>query len=472
MLTPQNGTAPTRQATFRYRHRNDEWRWFESTNKTFRTASGDTRVVAVSRDITQRKWAEQRIERLNRVVRAIRDIDRLITREKDRDRLLNSACEILLGASDYHLVWIGLVDADGQRIVPVVSAGGGVDIERLLDDDGADGLRDPAWLAYASGRPSVVSHTGWVGCIDDGDGGSPTSSHPRVVIPLQSGEHRFGVLSVCAQQEAFDEDEVELLVEVAGDIAFALAVMAMDTELQTYHNHLEELVQQRTTELAAMNRELEAFCYSVSHDLRAPLRSIDGFSQMILEDYAERLEPEGRENLQRVRAASQRMAHLIDDLLELSRLTRSELRREPVDLSALVRLIANDLQQSQPDRRVTFDIADALVANGDPQLLRVLLENLLGNAWKFTTKHPDACITFGALRHKNAEVYYVRDDGAGFDMAYAGKLFGAFQRLHGASEFEGTGIGLATVQRIIQRHGGRIWAEGAVEQGATFYFTL
>lgn len=462
---------PPAHAVYRYLHRNGEWRWFESTSKTFRTASGETRVVTVSRDITERKWAERRIERLNRVVRAIRDIDRLITREKDRGRLLRQACETLVRVSDYHLVWIGLVDLSGERITPVASAGGDASAleQWAIALEGAVGQRDPAWVAFSSGRPHVVREAGrWR--LPAGD--ATTAHRSSVVIPLQSGDERFGVLSVSAYQEAFDEEEVELLVEVAGDIAFALAVSAMDAELRIYHDHLEELVQERTTELAAANRELEAFCYSVSHDLRAPLRSIDGFSQMLLEDYGDRLEREGREHLQRVRAASQRMAHLIDDLLELSRLTRSELRREPVDLTALVSTIAAELHDVQPDRDVTFVIAENLFDNGDQQLLRVMFENLLGNAWKFTGKHARARIEFGMTHSGDELVYFVRDDGAGFDMAYVDKLFGAFQRLHGASEFDGTGIGLATVERIIQRHGGRIWAEGEVEKGATFYFTL
>jgi len=235
---------------------------------------------------------------------------------------------------------------------------------------------------------------------------------------------------------------------------------------------LERKVIERTAELEAANRELEAFSYSVSHDLRAPLRSIDGFSQALLEDYADQMDDQGRSDLQRVRAATQRMAQLIDDLLNLSRITRSEMRRQTVDLSALARSTAAQLQGAQPERQVEFHIADGVVAHGDERLLQIVLENLLGNAWKFTGKQPHATIEFNVMTHDGKPAYFVRDDGAGFDMAYAGKLFGAFQRLHGATEFEGTGIGLATVQRIVRRHGGRIWAESQVGRGATFYFTL
>jgi light-regulated signal transduction histidine kinase (bacteriophytochrome) len=217
---------------------------------------------------------------------------------------------------------------------------------------------------------------------------------------------------------------------------------------------------------------LEAFSYSVSHDLRAPLRAIDGFSQILLEDYEDELDEEGRLYLKRTKAASQRMGELIDDLLDLSRMTRGKMRRESVDLSALARAIAEEFRRAQPEHEVEVVVEEGLVANGDGSLLRVVLENLLGNAWKFKRNQPHPRVEFGLLEHEDTPTYYVRDNGVGFDMAYAGKLFGAFQRLHSAGEFEGTGIGLATVQRIIHRHGGRVWAEGEVGKGATFFFTL
>ncbi|MFL5990916.1 MAG: CHASE domain-containing protein [Rubrobacteraceae bacterium] len=239
-------------------------------------------------------------------------------------------------------------------------------------------------------------------------------------------------------------------------------------QLEAANRQLEET----NRELEGANSELEAFSYSVSHDLRSPLRSIEGFAQILLEDHAQGLDEEARGYLRRVRAASRRMALLIDDLLDLSRVTRSSLTRQMVDLSALAREIAAEIEKSQPDRRVRFVIADGLAVRGDPRLLRVLLENLLGNAFKFTQREREATIEFGAVTRDGGVAYYVRDNGVGFDEAYATKLFGAFQRLHGSEDFEGTGIGLATVQRIVQRHGGKAWAEGAVGKGATFFFTL
>ncbi|HEX2712275.1 MAG TPA: PAS domain S-box protein, partial [Candidatus Acidoferrales bacterium] len=225
-------------------------------------------------------------------------------------------------------------------------------------------------------------------------------------------------------------------------------------------------------ELAASNKELESFSYSVSHDLRAPLRSIDGFSQALLEDCADRLDDHGKGHLNRIRVATQRMGVLIDDLLNLSRIARSELHVRRLDISALARAVASELQNTQPDREVEFRIEDGLETVADPGLLRNVLDNLLGNAWKFTSKRESACIEFGVTRLNGASAYFVRDDGAGFDPAYADRLFGAFQRLHALTEFSGTGVGLATVQRIVHRHGGRIWAESALGRGATFYFTL
>jgi PAS domain S-box-containing protein len=235
---------------------------------------------------------------------------------------------------------------------------------------------------------------------------------------------------------------------------------------------IDQELELRNAQLLSSNSELEAFCYSVSHDLRAPLRSIDGFSQALLDDYADRLDDTGKQYLQRVRAGAQRMAALIDDLLTLSRITRAELQRQPIDLSEMASSVANDLSRQDPARHVVFVIAPGLEARADAQLMRTVLENLLGNAWKFTSGRSHARIEFGRTQANGASAFFVRDNGAGFDPAYAGRLFGAFQRLHAAAEFPGTGVGLASVQRVIYRHGGRVWAKSAVNQGATFFFTL
>jgi PAS domain S-box-containing protein len=254
--------------------------------------------------------------------------------------------------------------------------------------------------------------------------------------------------------------------------AYEMERNAAQAEIVKLNEKLEERVRQRTNELEAANRELESFSYSVSHDLRAPLRAINGFSQALYEDYAHLFDHEGLNYLERVRAASQRMARLIDDLLTLSRVTRQEMRRAPVNLSLIANTIIKELTTAQPERQVKANITPDLWADADANLIQVALDNLFHNAWKYTSKHAAAQIEFGSFQQADETVFFVQDDGAGFDMAYADKLFGAFQRLHRDHEFEGEGVGLATVQRIIRRHGGRVWAEGVVEQGATFYFTL
>ena len=252
-----------------------------------------------------------------------------------------------------------------------------------------------------------------------------------------------------------------------------------EESLARLNTDLELRVAARTAELEAANRELESFSYSVSHDLRAPLRSIDGFSEILVEDYAEQLDEKRRGHLARIRAADQKMALMIDALLALSRVGRGELERHTVDLSAMAREVAEQLHTNEPDRRVEFTVGDGLVAEADPTLVRVVLENLIGNAWRFTGHHATARIEVGAgefpapgHRTPPERAFYVRDDGAGFSTDHSDRLFGAFQRLHTPGQFEGTGIGLATVLRIVRRHGGRVWADGEVEKGATFWFTM
>jgi len=235
---------------------------------------------------------------------------------------------------------------------------------------------------------------------------------------------------------------------------------------------LNEELHRKVVQLEAANSELEAFSYSVSHDLRAPLRSIDGFSQVLQEESGDRLGADGEDALRRIRGAARHMGQLIDDLLKLSKVTRAELYRERVDLSEMARSVALELSRREPGRRAEVHIADGAVIEADPRLLRIVIENLMDNAFKFTSKRVDARIEFGTREDGGRTVYFVRDNGVGFDMAYAGKLFEAFQRLHSTVEFPGTGIGLATVQRIVHRHGGSVRAEGAPGEGATFSFTL
>ncbi|MEW6187137.1 MAG: PAS domain S-box protein, partial [Thermodesulfobacteriota bacterium] len=245
-----------------------------------------------------------------------------------------------------------------------------------------------------------------------------------------------------------------------------------EEEIFRLNAELEQRVIERTAQLEAANKELESFSYSVSHDLQAPLRSIDGFSRALWEDYTSLIDERGRKYLDRMVGATAKMKLLIEDLLKLSRVTRGELTLTRVNLSRLAAAAAAELQESRPERKVQWLIAPDIMALGDERLLEVVLKNLLANAWKFTSRHTQARIEFGVEEGKGTRVYFVKDDGAGFDTEYAGKLFDTFQRLHSQEEFEGSGIGLAIVQRVVHRHGGRIWGEGAIEQGAVFYFTL
>ncbi len=270
----------------------------------------------------------------------------------------------------------------------------------------------------------------------------------------------------------FVRSKVAVFVELAKKSELLRRQTQLLVESEQAALELAETRAELVRDLEHKNRELEGFSYAVSHDLRAPLRRIDSFSRAVIESQGEKLDEQGRRYLDRVREASQHMSQLIDDVLHLSRVTRADLRDQDVDLSALVTLILARLQESEPDRKVETKVRPGVMVTGDGQLMRIAMQNLLENAWKFTSKQTEPRIEFGLTQASGEPTYFVRDNGAGFDMTYADRLFGPFQRLHHQGEFAGSGIGLATVQRIIHRHGGQIWAEGTVGQGATFQFTL
>jgi PAS domain S-box-containing protein len=348
-------------------------------------------------------------------------------------------------------------------------------------------------------RVGVYRHTAINGCFTkvnpamvamfEADSAAQLQSYP--IVKLCREEDCWQVFMDKIRQQGFvDNEEIEL-VTLKGHEFFASVTAAMKTdsdgsiyfdgiiediserkEAERRIQHLNTVLRERATVLESVNHELEAFSYSVSHDLRAPLRAVDGFSRILLDEYADQLDDTGKDRLKRVRAAAQRMAALIDDMLKLSRITRSELKREDIDLSAIAHEVIDELRRQEPGRAVQCSIQEGITAWGDARLLRIVLDNLLGNAWKFTSKRADAHIEFGMQKRDDETLYFVRDNGAGFDMAYAEKLFGAFQRLHDTSEFPGTGIGLATAQRVIHKHSGHICAESEVGKGATFYFTL
>ena len=294
-----------------------------------------------------------------------------------------------------------------------------------------------------------------------------------VNIALLVQNELLGTLNIVGDvPNAFTDNYLEIAKEVANSLAVAIQHTRLYQQASIHAEELEHRVAERTAELTTANRELSRFSYSVSHDLRAPLRSINGFSLILLEDYDAVLDEEGRQHLHRIRAATEHMGELIDDLLVLAQVTRAQMEHHVVDLSSIAKAVIESLRATQPDRQVDFQLQEGGLTKGDPTLMAKAMEHLLGNAWKFTSKMQDARIEFGYRDEGGQRLFYIRDNGAGFDMTYVNKLFIPFQRLHTPDEFSGSGIGLATVRRIIERHGGRVWAEGEVGKGATITFSL
>jgi signal transduction histidine kinase len=367
-----------------------------------------------------------------------------------------------------HCCTIFLLAEDGERLLPSASQGNNdhVDDPVLVNEspEVQQIIREQRPLFIPEASASVLFEH-----LNESHGIGNV-----LLVPLVGGGRVVGLMGIDQAEDGreFTTEQVDLAMAIGAQAAAVIEYARLYEQAQHRVAELEKRVTEGAIELAAVNQELESLTYAVSHDLRAPLHRIDGFSRLLLTDCKDRLDETGQEYVQYVRVASQCMKRLVDDLLKLSRLMRHEMRRERVTLSVLAQEIAASLQATQPERQVEFVIKPGLVATGDAYLLRVVLEHLLGNAWKFTSARACARIEFDYTRVGDRLAYFVRDDGIGFDMAYADRLFDAFQRLHTTTEFEGTGIGLAIVQRIIRRHGGQVWAEGTVGQGATFYFTL
>jgi len=430
---------------------------------------------------------QARVDHLLGVIAAARRVNHMLVRETDRQRLLQRTCDLLAQARAYQLAWIGEPLQEGRRVVPRAAAGAGRDYLDGLHvtwDDAPSG-QGPTGSAIRLRATRVVRDVA-------GDDAMQPWQHAirargftsSAAVPITHGERVFGALSVyTADPDIFDEEEIGLLEELADDIGYALQAFELQAENERVTSELrasearyreisaelEQRVAQRTAELERLNEELTSFNYSVSHDLRAPLRHIAGFSEILLED--RELPPERqRHYLEQIGAGARRMAELIDALLKLSRAGQAALSRRPVDLAALARAAFEELRP--PERDVELSIGDLPRVDGDPALLRQVLDNLLGNAIKFTRPRASARIELGFDAGADPPAFFLRDNGVGYDPRYGAKIFDAFQRLHAANEFEGTGIGLNLVRRIVQRHGGAVWSESALGEGSTFYFTL
>jgi len=445
---------------------------------------GTTRLGIVVVDLTAINQAEQALRRSNRALRMVSACDHVLVHADTETVLFAETCEVIVKEGGYPLTWIGVAEHDkGKTIKPIAWAGEKIDyLNSITLSWAADAhVQGPASSAIQSGQTVVINELVTNAHFDRWRQQALAAGFAASIgLPLRTAEGIWGVLCIYSQNSgAFNAEEIQLLEGLANDLAYGITALRTraehekaEAQIRKLNEELEQRVRERTTELEAANTELEAFVYTVAHDLRAPLRSIDGFSRILQEDCGERLNSEEKGHLERVRTATQHMGLLIESMLQLSRLSRSELRRTKVDVSALALGVLADLQRQDPERKVTAVVAPGLVAQADPALLHSVLENLLGNAWKFTSKTTEALLELGCADQDGVPTFFVHDNGAGFNMAYKGKLFGVFQRLHRNDEFPGTGVGLASVQRIIHRHQGRVWAESEPGKGTRFFFTL
>ncbi len=445
---------------YRLKTKSGEYRWFQARGQASWDTQGDpTRMSGSLEDITDRKHYQYAINHLISGVATHTGHSYLESLALGLSELFDIdhvAITVLDDNSEGSLHSIALI-VDGLITDNIVWP--------LKDSPGADVLDSGTACTYRSSvrdkfpNDRVLQEAGVESCIG---------------IPLFATDgHPLGLMMLMDQHHIPEDLLVIEIAQLFADRAVAeLERIESESELILHREHLEDLVANRTDELHRSNQELESFSYSVSHDLRAPLRAIDGFSESLSEDYADQLDDTARDYIQRVRKNVRHMTQLIDDLLILSRATRQEIDASHIDMSALCGEIIEQLRTEQPKRSVQIEIQDGISAWCDPGLMRVVMENLLSNAWKYTSKASGAKISFSATKENSSTVYKLQDNGAGFDMKYAGKLFEVFQRLHGKNEFEGTGVGLATVKRVIDRHQGSIWTEGEQGEGASFFFTL
>ena len=424
-------------------------------------------LPVLARALETRRLRTENIQ-LREVV-SIYELSRAITRGLSEDEVVQRTVAAASQQSDAGAVQLLVPAMEGRELVVGGKWG--------ASEYWSESMRFPIdesitrWLAMAREQLSA-----WDGSREpEAVFAPPFAGEPLgVALPIMAGGNFYGILRFCSRavRRRLTPGQIKALEILAGTAAAAFEAASLLTQLRTLNQELEQRVRDRTQELQAANADLESFSYSVSHDLRAPLRVVDGYCQMFMDEFGTGIAPEGREILAKARAGATRMNQLIDDLLRLARFSRQPLNTRPVEMGALVKRVATNLQEQLQGRSVQVEIGELPDCVADAALLEQVFTNLLSNALKFTAGRPDARIEVNARCEGAEQVYFVKDNGVGFDMRYAERLFGVFQRLHSQTEFAGTGIGLSIVHRIIRRHGGRTWAEGALQQGATFYFSL